>query len=129
MPLIYSCIFGGTSFCYITKDFLHRLVVCSSTSDQSTFVKPNVKLIEDRHQNDFIDKKKIRTCEFLSWTWVIRSANAGYHYISIHLLSSVNLPVYYWRNIHQLFFNLNFCVVLYWLNLLMQISILNFRMF
>ena len=52
MPLLYSCIFDGTSSCYITKDFLHRLVVSGSTSDQSTFVKPKVKLIKDRHQND-----------------------------------------------------------------------------
>ena len=45
MHLLYSLIFRGTSYCHINKDCLHRLVVCSSTSDQSTFVEPKVNLL------------------------------------------------------------------------------------
>ena len=53
-----------------------------------------------------------------------------YHHISIQLLSSVNPPAYYCRNSHQSFSKiLNFRIVSYRLNTLMQIFYINFPCF
>ena len=90
----------------------------NSTSGQSTFVKLKVNVPKDIQilaKTTYIQKEaenvRVNTSLVMGSSFCILLET--HHHISIQLLSSVNPPVYFWRNSHQsvLKFKLSYGVI------------------